>query len=382
MTAQQAAPRTLIADDQPDVLEALRLLLKTEGYQIETATSPAQVIEALKTRSYDLLLMDLNYARDTTSGQEGLDLLNSVQSIDSSLPVVVMTAWGTIEVAVEAMRRGVRDFILKPWENGRLLSILRTQIEEGQHSRMAGRLQAERDHEIEEAREIQRGLLPKQIPTVSGYDISCAWRPARAVSGDYYDVLEIDGNRAAVCIADVSGKGMPAALLMSNVQAAVKAFAPEASGPAELCSKVNRVVSANTSQDKFITLFYGLLDHESRKLSYTSAGHNTGLVVRCDGTVARLDRGGLVLGPFPECEFEEGETELQPGDKVVLFTDGVTEARSIEGEEFGEHRLISLIIENRRLDAAHLQETILQAVTEFCAGEFHDDATLIVLSAL
>src|SRR5258708_23452169 len=124
-------PRTLIADDQPDVLEALRLLLKGEGYQTEAVTSPAAVIEAIKQRDFDLVLMDLNYARDTTSGSEGLDLLSRIRAVDSTLPVVVMTAWGSVDLAVEAMRRGVRDFVQKPWENSRLLNTLRTQIEMG-----------------------------------------------------------------------------------------------------------------------------------------------------------------------------------------------------------------------------------------------------------
>jgi DNA-binding NtrC family response regulator len=138
-----ASPRVLIADDQADVLEALRLLLKGEGYQIEAVTSPAAIMGALEAREFDVLLMDLNYARDTTSGQEGLDLLNRIQTIDSTLPVVVMTAWGSIEIAVEAMRRGARDFVQKPWENPRLLSILRTQIELCKSLRNEQRLEAE-----------------------------------------------------------------------------------------------------------------------------------------------------------------------------------------------------------------------------------------------
>jgi DNA-binding NtrC family response regulator len=135
--------RVLIADDQPDVLEALRLLLKSEGYQIEAVTSPAGVLAALDAHDFDLLLVDLNYTRDTTSGQEGLDLLTKFQAIDSTLPVVVMTAWGSVEVAVEAMRRGARDFIQKPWENARLTSIIRTQIELGRALRASQRLEAE-----------------------------------------------------------------------------------------------------------------------------------------------------------------------------------------------------------------------------------------------
>jgi DNA-binding NtrC family response regulator len=135
--------RLLIADDQRDVLEALRLLLKPEGFSVETATSPAGVLDALAIRDFNAVLIDLNYARDTTSGEEGLDLLSRIQAIDSTLPVIVMTAWGSVEVAVEAMRRGARDFVQKPWENARLLATLRTQIELGNALRRSQRLEAE-----------------------------------------------------------------------------------------------------------------------------------------------------------------------------------------------------------------------------------------------
>ncbi len=138
-----SAARVLIADDQPDVLEALRLLLKGEGYQIEAAASPAAILQALESRDFDVVIMDLNYTRDTTSGEEGLDLLTRIQAIDSILPVIVMTAWGSVSLAVEAMRRGARDFIQKPWENERLLSIIRTQIDLANALKRGLRLEAE-----------------------------------------------------------------------------------------------------------------------------------------------------------------------------------------------------------------------------------------------
>src|SRR5258708_12937671 len=125
----KTSARVLIADDQPDVLEALRVLLKGEGYQTELAPSRAGIIAALESRDFDVVIMDLNYTRDTTSGEEGLDLLTRIQGIDSLLPVIVMTAWGSLPLAVEAMRRGARDFIQKPWENERFVSIVKTQIE-------------------------------------------------------------------------------------------------------------------------------------------------------------------------------------------------------------------------------------------------------------
>src|SRR5205814_2281200 len=122
-------PKILIADDQVDVLAALRLLLKGEHYDIVTASSPAGALKIVESQDFDLVLIDLNYARDTTSGSEGLDLLTRIHAVDSSLPVVVMTAWGSVDVAVEAMRRGARDFIQKPWDNASLLAVLRTQVE-------------------------------------------------------------------------------------------------------------------------------------------------------------------------------------------------------------------------------------------------------------
>ncbi len=143
MKPTEPAPRVLIADDQPDVLESLRLLLKGEGFPTEAATSPSGVLSALESGEFAVVLMDLNYARDTTSGKEGLDLLGRIQTLDPSLPVVVMTAWGSVELAVEAMRRGARDFVKKPWENARLLSILRTQIELGQALRRGQILEEE-----------------------------------------------------------------------------------------------------------------------------------------------------------------------------------------------------------------------------------------------
>src|ERR1700758_1458480 len=142
-SADSATPRLLIADDQPDVLEALRFLAKGEGYQSETVQSPAGILEAVESRDFDVVVMDLNYTRDTTSGQEGLDLLNRLMSLDSTLPVIVMTAWGSVDLAVEAMRRGARDFIQKPWDNARLSAILKTQIELGRALRKGQRLEAE-----------------------------------------------------------------------------------------------------------------------------------------------------------------------------------------------------------------------------------------------
>ncbi len=382
-TKDTRAGRILIADDQSDVLEALAMLLKQHSFQVAMANSPGAVLRLLRPGSFDVLLMDLNYARDTTSGQEGLHLLSQVHAVDENLPVVVMTAWGTVELAVEAMHKGVGDFVLKPWDNGRLLEILHNQIEEGQARRRAVRMGANPDilrSEILEARKIQEGLLPKNIPAIAGYEISGAWQPARVVGGDYYDVLELGKTAVGLCISDVAGKGMPAALLMSNVQASIRGAASETVQPRELCTKINRAICGNLAPEKFITLFFGLLDAPGKELIYSNAGHNPPIVVRRDGPHLRLPDGGPALGVLPDGNYNQGRVRLRPGDRLVLFTDGVTEAMARDDEEFGEERLIGLLEANRNLGAGELQRKILETVSDFCHTDFQDDATLIVVA--
>jgi DNA-binding NtrC family response regulator len=208
MAANDPAPhRILVADDQPDVLEALRLLLKAEGYQIETAKSPAAVMKAIEARDFSLAIIDLNYARDTTSGQEGLDLLAKLQAADATLPVVVMTAWASVEIAVEAMRRGAKDFITKPWENPRLLAIVRNQIE------LAGAVRAYR--RLEQENQILRG---KGGPNLIAQ--SAAMRPVLEI------ISRVGPSDANVLITgeNGTGKGVVAQALHAVSVRAGKAF--------------------------------------------------------------------------------------------------------------------------------------------------------------
>jgi serine phosphatase RsbU (regulator of sigma subunit) len=234
--------------------------------------------------------------------------------------------------------------------------------------------------EYEEAREIQQGLMPKEFPQIPGLEISGSWRPARVVGGDYFDVFALSGSRVGLCIADVSGKGMPAALLMSNLQAVFRALASDGISPKELTEKANRVMWRNTTEAKFITFFYARLDAGARILQYTNAGHNAPILTRTDGTQARLEEGGVILGAFQEVAYGQGEIELRPGDRLVMFTDGVSEAVNGEGEEFGEERIVEASLRHRQLSAEVLHHTLLNLVTEFCGDEFEDDATVLVVA--
>jgi len=234
--------------------------------------------------------------------------------------------------------------------------------------------------EYEEAREIQQALMPKEIPQMPGLEISGSWRPARIVGGDYFDVFKFGASRLGLCIADVSGKGMPAALLMSNLQAVVKAVAAENTSPKELVEKVNRVMWRNTTEAKFITLFYGLLDIDRKTLQYANAGHNAPVLTREDGVQVRLEQGGLIVGAFQESVYDQGEIDVRPGDRLVMFTDGLSEAVDGNGEEFGEERLTEASQCNRQLSAEALRRCLLDRVTDFCGGEFGDDATVLVIA--
>jgi serine phosphatase RsbU (regulator of sigma subunit) len=234
--------------------------------------------------------------------------------------------------------------------------------------------------DAERALDIQEGLLPKEIPQITGYEISGAWQPARTVSGDYYDVLKFDEHRVALCIGDVVGKGMPAALLMANLQAAVRVLASASVKPEALCEQVNRLTSSNITLGKFITFFYGLVDAKAQRLTYANAGHNPPIMLRRDMTVLRLDKGGAVLGVFLEPNYLQAEVDLAPGDRLLLFTDGVSEAQDSGGHEFGEERLIQLLKDNINLGAADLQRKVIKTISEFSRGIFHDDVTVVAMT--
>jgi phosphoserine phosphatase RsbU/P len=207
---------------------------------------------------------------------------------------------------------------------------------------------------------------------------SAARTPAGPVGGDYLDLVPLDDRRVGICVGDATGKGAPAAILVSRLQAALRAVAPEYHSTRSVTTRINRLLCAGMATNKFITLFYGVLD--GRSLTYTNAGHNAPMLVRADGGQSRLEQGGALLGVFPDWVYQQGEVLLAPGDRLVLFSDGITEAENSTGEQFGDERLLAIVAANRVLGATALRRKIISAVAAFSEGALQDDATLLVIA--
>jgi sigma-B regulation protein RsbU (phosphoserine phosphatase) len=233
--------------------------------------------------------------------------------------------------------------------------------------------------DFERAREIQQALMPITLPQIDGCDLAAGCQPARMVGGDYFDAIRLGGARAAIAIGDVSGKGMAAALLMSNLQAIVRAFAPGGLAPHELCAKANQLIAGNVAPGKYITFFYAIVDTARMTLDYCNAGHNPPILRRRDGAIERLGEGGPVLGVLPGATYAAGAAELRSGDCLVLYTDGISEAFNAADEEFGEERLIGAL-DQPAGRAEESRQRIMAAVTKFSNGNFHDDATMMIVS--
>jgi sigma-B regulation protein RsbU (phosphoserine phosphatase) len=248
------------------------------------------------------------------------------------------------------------------------------------------RIEKERlEEEMRLARDIQERLLPRRLPAVAGLDVAVCARPNRVVAGDYHDMVALPGGGVVVAVADVAGKGAPAALLMANCQAAVRLLSPELDRPdprailATTTARLNRVISDNTAPGVFVTLVWGVWD--GRRLTYCNAGHPAPRLVRAGGAVESLEAGGPLLGVIADATYEAATVTLETGDSVVLYTDGLTEARRGE-EEYGDTRFDATLTEHRAGSAQQILDAACDAAWEFSGGPPIDDLTVLVLRAI
>jgi len=239
---------------------------------------------------------------------------------------------------------------------------------------------ARKQAELSFALEVQRALFPRTLPDSGGLEFTAVCIPARGISGDYYDVMELPDGRLVFAIADISGKGISAAILMANLQAVMRTLAQTGKSPKEVCSSLNRHLHQVTDAAKFATFFYAEWDIAERTLTYINAGHHLPIIKgACNG--GRLDKGGLPLGIVPNYDYDVGEVTLTPGDVMVLYSDGITEAENENEEEFGEARLSAVIEAYCKESLSEIQRQILLAVRNWAGNEPSDDMTLLIVRA-
>jgi sigma-B regulation protein RsbU (phosphoserine phosphatase) len=357
--------RVLIGDDQPDVLEAARLLLKSSGHVAVTAGTPDAVLREAVAQSFDVLLLDMNYGRDTTSGREGLDLLRGLRASGVHAPVVVMTAWGSVDLAVEAMRRGASDFVQKPWDNTRLLDKIDKYGSQARRARS----------DMEIARNVQQNLLGRSGKKIEGLDYAGRCLPAGEIGGDYFDFIDLDNGRLGVTLADVSGKGISAALLMAHLQAGLRSRPELAENPQELIGAVNQVFWRSSPAEQYATVFYGV--YENGSLRYVNAGHASPIHLHPEREPSFLESTGMPVGMFPVWRGEERSIILRPGDRLAIVSDGVLEAGLRTESDFGEQGVIQCLRRSGRSAAASTVDRLLSEA-EQCGAE--DDMTAVILS--
>ena len=258
-----------------------------------------------------------------------------------------------------------------------LVSLYRVQLELKASRRQLARKEAE----LSFALEVQQALFPRHLPDKEGLEFAAVCIPARGISGDYYDVMQFPDGRLVFAIADISGKGISAAILMANLQALLRTLAETGNPPSEVCRRLNQHLHQVTDASKFATFFYGEWNTAERRLRYVNAGHNTPILL---GSLSgrQLAEGGFPLGMFPSAEFQTGEVMLRSGDVLVLYSDGITEATSSGGEEFGETRLQAEIEKHAGKPLSEIQAAILEAVRRWAGDEPDDDMTLLMIRAI
>jgi len=361
--------RIVVIEDDPAILSGLEATLRAESYDVLSAGDGEDGYRLVRDRQPDLVILDLMLPR-----MNGYEICGQIRRQGLATPILMLTAQDQETSRVQGFEAGADDYVTKPFSVRELLGRVRAILR-----RSEGRSDLANQRELDQARQVQQRLLPAEIPQLSGFRIAGRWSPARIAAGDYFDVFALDEGAVGVCIADVCGKGMPAAMMMSNLQAAVKSHASRETRPRDLCGQLNRLMCRNMAAHGFISFFYAVVECQPKRLTYCNAGHNLPILISGD-SVCRLDCGGAVLGVIEHWHYDEREIRLRSGDRLLMYTDGITESRNSTGEEFGEDRLIDLVLRFEPNDAAALAEEALGAARRFSNGHVEDDLTLVSIS--
>jgi serine phosphatase RsbU (regulator of sigma subunit) len=377
MTVTSDSATILIADDQEHVREALAMLLRGHGYSIVLCASPHEAVAAAREHSLELALLDMNYRRDSTSGIEGLELIQQLRDLDPNIPIIALTAWGNVELAVSAMKHGASDFIEKPWRNDALIEKVNLLIRRATEMRSSQRVS---DYERQDARHLQTRIVPQRHLVTNGVELFGDSVPAGIVGGDYFGVWQPTPAMLHFCVADVSGKGTPGALIAAMLYASVSTLSSSSNSPEIVLAQVETTLRNQLGEGHYVTIFYGVLDLESRVLHFVNAGHCPPILRRKHGSLESLSATRPVLGLILDTGFRSERIVLAPGDRLLLYTDGVTEASDGNGEEFGAERLETLMAAAHDQSLPDGYSQIMNSVRKHAADKLADDATLLLIS--
>ena len=380
-----ATSRILMVDDEVDlellVRQRFRRRIRKGEFEFLFAHNGREALEALEENpDVRLVLSDINMPE-----MDGLTLLSQLESANPEICAVIISAYGDMANIRTAMNRGAFDFVTKPIDFNDLQITIEKTL---RHIEMIQQALASRDRlvalkqELAVAKNVQMSVLPAVPPPSEHYDLYAQMTPAREIGGDFYDYFKLDDYRLGLVIADVSGKGVPAALFTMVTRALLKSAARNHESPARCLSEVNELLSQENDACMFVTLFYGVLDLRDGQLLYSNGGHNPPRVVRgIDGAVEGVPQtGNLALGIVPGHEFNEAEIRLDVGDALFLYTDGITEAYNTTDDEFGEDRLDDQLGTERHSAMGDLVNIVVKAVEAFAIGmEQFDDMTCLAL---
>ena len=376
--------KILVVDDEPDletlILQRMRRSIRSGQYEFVFAHNGVEALDILgEDDTIDMVLSDINMPK-----MDGLTLLEQMPSVDPNLRAVIISAYGDMKNIRTAMNRGAFDFITKPLDFDDLrVTIDRTlrHLAEWRDAVSARDKLVAIQNELDVANKMQQSILPTDFPTNRHLGTYGNMEPARNVGGDFFDIIRLEDGRIGLAIADVSDKGVPAALFMMSCRTLLKGAAIGTSDPGEALGIVNDLLQERNEAGMFVTLFYGVYDPSSGTLTYANGGHDSPLVVSADGSSILIpSTGGIALGVVPGLEYEQTSVTLAPNETLILYTDGVTEAMNIDGEQFGMGRLTGIFKDGPPMNSEEVAQAVLDAVREFAGDASQsDDITCLVL---
>lgn len=363
--------RILVVEDDPALLRGLTDNLRCESYDVTTATDGLTAYRMIRSEQPDLVVLDL-----TLPGLDGLEVCRRVREAGLRTPIVMLTSRSEESDRVRGLELGADDYVSKPFSLPELCARIRGIL---RHRRSWLTETNELRRDLRSASDVQRGLFPQSRPPVSGVDFAGACVPARVVGGDYFDYFDAGAAGLAMLVADVSGKGASAALLMASLQGSVRSCAPVLGHECgRLAVRLNEIMYATTDAARYATMFYAVLDPPSGMLTYVNAGHVAALMVPADGTVIELESHGPPIGLFESQPFTSRQHTLDRGCWLVMFSDGILETVDAGNVEFGRDRLVDIVRRHASRPAAEICESVLGGVMAHAGGRPQaDDLTIV-----